>query len=42
MIELINVSKTYGAGESSVKALKNISMQIENGDQIEKVGKSQS
>ena len=42
MIELINVSKTYGMGENSVKALKNISMQIEDGDQIAIVGKSGS
>lgn len=42
MIELINVSKTYGMGENSVKALKNISMKIEDGDQIAIVGKSGS
>lgn len=42
MVELINVSKTYGMGENSVKALKNISMKIEDGDQIAIVGKSGS
>ena len=42
MIELINISKTYGAGENSVKALKNISMQIGDGAQIAIVGKSGS
>lgn len=42
MLELINVSKTYGMGENSVKALKNISMKIEDGDQIAIVGKSGS
>lgn len=42
MIEFINVSKTYGMGENSVKALKNISMKIEDGDQIAIVGKSGS
>ena len=32
IIEIKNLSKTFGAGDSQVAALKNVSLQIQKGD----------
>lgn len=42
MIEIKNVSKTYGIGETAVKALDNVSLNIEDGEMIAIIGASGS
>jgi ABC-type lipoprotein export system ATPase subunit len=42
MIEIKNVSKTYGIGETAVKALDNVSMNIEDGEMVAIIGASGS
>ena len=42
MIRTENLCKTYGAGDNSVAALKNVSITIENGELVAIIGKSGS
>ncbi|MGL4848796.1 MAG: ABC transporter ATP-binding protein [Clostridium sp.] len=42
LIELKNVSKVYGTGESEIKALDNISLSIEEGEMVAIIGPSGS
>jgi ABC-type lipoprotein export system ATPase subunit len=42
MIEIKNVSKTYGIGETAVKALDNVSLNIEDGEMVAIIGASGS
>ena len=38
LIEVKNLSKVYGSGEAEVKALKNINLNIEQGEFVAIVG----
>ena len=42
LIEVKNLSKIYGSGEAEVKALKNINLNIEQGEFVAIVGPSGS
>ena len=42
LLEVINVSKTYGSGEASVKALKKVSFSVPKGEYVAIVGESGS
>ena len=42
LLEVKNISKTYGNGETAVKALKNISFCVEKGEFLAIVGESGS
>ena len=42
LLEVINVSKTYGSGEASVKALKKVSFSVSKGEYVAIVGESGS
>lgn len=42
LLEVSNVSKTYGSGEAAVKALKNVSFSVPKGEYVAIVGESGS
>ncbi len=42
MIKVENLSKTYGSGDAAVKALKNVSLEINDGEMIAVIGASGS
>ena len=42
LLEVKNISKTYGSGEASVEALKNVSFSVEKGEFVAIVGESGS
>lgn len=42
MIEIKNLSKQYGSGQTAVKALKPVSLKIEDGEQVAVIGASGS
>ncbi|MBO1306909.1 ABC transporter ATP-binding protein [Enterococcus sp. 669A] len=42
VIEVVNVKKTYGSGESEFQALKGVSFSIEQGESVAIIGKSGS
>lgn len=42
LLEVINISKTYGSGEAAVEALKNVSFSVEKGEFLAIVGESGS
>ena len=42
LIEVKNLNKIYGSGEAEVKALKNINLNIEQGEFVAIVGQSGS
>ena len=42
LLEVKNISKTYGSGETAVKALKNVSFSVPKGEFVAIVGESGS
>lgn len=42
LLEVKNISKTYGSGETAVKALKNVSFSVPKGEYVAIVGESGS
>ena len=42
LLEVQSVSKTYGSGETSVRALKNVSFSVQKGEYVAIVGESGS
>ena len=42
LLEVKNISKTYGSGEAAVEALKNVSFSVEKGEFVAIVGESGS
>ena len=42
LLEVQSVSKTYGSGETSVHALKNVSFSVQKGEYVAIVGESGS
>jgi len=42
LLEVSNVSKTYGSGEAAVKALKKVSFSVPKGEYVAIVGESGS
>ena len=42
LLEVNNIGKTYGSGETAVKALKNVSFSVPKGEYVAIVGESGS